>query len=77
MYDNEEPLQWACAMAMVPHTESHPRRSQFMHGSETLVTMGISGVEGHAGQTIAIRWYKMLCIGSRWITMNHYSGLEP
>ena len=39
--------------------------------------IGIPSVEGHAGQTIAIRWWIILCMGLRWMIMNHYSGLGP
>ena len=42
-----------------------------------LVMMGISGTEGHAGQTIFIWWYNMLCMKPRWIIINHYSGFMP
>ena len=39
--------------------------------------MGILGVDSHAGQTIAILWSKMLCMGPIWMIGNHHSGLGP
>ena len=39
--------------------------------------MGISDVEGHTGQFIAICQYNMLHIGPRYTIMNHYSALVP
>ena len=71
--------QWAWAMSMTPHhTQSHPRLSQLLHGCRRHKSQwGYPGVESHAGKSIAIQWYNILCMSLRWMIINHYSGLGP
>ena len=39
--------------------------------------MGISGDEGYVRHTITREWWDILCMGTRWMTMNCYIGRGP